>query len=355
MATIFDKAMNLIDEGMSGKNIGVPFEGCPKLTSYLYGTRKSTYYLYGAETGVGKTKFARDQHMYAVYDYYKKINNEKELDVRFIDFSMEITSEENMINAIIRKIYKDHKRVIQYNKIMGLHKDFYLTPDELKLVESTRTYFEELEKKLIVIADQITPTFYHDVLLTHFRKVGTFANDDGSMAVSRLGAYTPHNPQLLTVGIVDTINLAETEKGQTYKQSIDRISKISLTFRNICGYTPVIVQQFNADNSEIQRQKHGQKTPMLRDFEDSKRTTKDANVVVGLWDPVRYKVETVEVGNSVYDITQLKSWFVSAHILKNRNGHTSKRAALRFIGAASIFEEFPDRMNAMDYARLTKT
>lgn len=352
--SIFDEAMHLIKEGMTGKNIGVPLENCPKLTEYIYGTRRSTYYLIGAETGVGKTKFARDQHMYAVYDYYKKINDEKVLDVQFLDFSMEITSSENMINAIIRKIYKDHGRMIPYDKIMGFRRGYYLTPEEQKLVETKRKYFEDFEKKLIVIADQITPTFYHDVLLTHFRKVGKFAKDDGSMAVSRLGAYTPNNPQLLTIGIVDTINLAETEKAQSYKQSIDRISKISLTFRNICQHTPVIIQQFNADNSDIQRQRHGQKTPMLRDFEDSKRTTKDANVIVGLWDPVRYQVETVDVGTSVYDITQLKSWFVSAHILKNRNGNTNKRAALRFIGGASMFEEFPEKMTSMDYARLTK-
>lgn len=352
--SIFDGAMTLIDEGISGKNIGVPLEGCPKMTQFIYGTRRHTYYLYGAETGVGKTKFVRDQHMYAVYDYYKQINDTSVLDVAFLDFSMEITSSENMINAIIRKIYKDHRKLIPYDLIMGLIKGKTLSPIQKKLIEDQREYFEDFEKKLTVVDEVVTPTFYHDVLLTHYRKHGKFANDDGSMSMTKLGKYTPNNPQLLTVGIVDTINLSDTEKGQTYKQSIDRISKISLNFRNICSHTPIIVQQFNADNSEIQRQRHGMKTPMLRDFEDSKRTTKDANVVVGLWDPVRYKVETVDVGDSVYDITQLMSWFVSAHILKNRNGITNKRAALRFIGAASMFEEFPERMSSHDYARLTK-
>ena len=352
--SIFDGVMEIIDEGIKGKNLGVPFEKCPKLTSYIYGTRRSTYYLYGAETGVGKTKFARDQHMFAVYDYYKKIGDDKKLDVRFIDFSMEITAKENMVNAVIRKIYKDHGKVLDYDKVIGFKDGVHLNPQERALVETKRKYFEDFEKKLVVISDQITPTFYHDVLLTHFRMHGKFAKDDGSMAVSRLGEYKPNNPQLLTVGLVDTVNLAEIEKNQTYKQSIDRISKISVVFRNLCYHTPIIIQQFNADNSDIQRQRHGQKTPMLRDFEDSKRTTKDANIVIGLWDPNRYKVETVSVGDSVYDIVQLRSWFVSAHVLKNRNGKTNIRAALRFIGAASMFEEFPEHMSIQDYTNLTK-
>ena len=352
--SIFDSAMNLIEDGLSGKNIGVPFDGCPRLTEHIYGTRKGTYYLYGAETGVGKTKFVRDQHMYAVYDYYKQVNDESILDVRFLDFSLEITAAENMINAIVRRIYMEDGKKIDYRRIMGITKDHLLTKDELDLIESKRPYFEDFEKKLIVVEGEATPTFYHDVFLHHFRRHGKFAKDDGKNAVSALGAYTPNNPQLLTVGIFDTINLADNEKGQTDKQSIDRISKISINFRNICGATPIIIQQFNADNSDIQRQRHGVKTPMLRDFEDSKRTTKDANVVVGFWDPTRYQEETVQVGKAVYDITQLKTWFVSAHVLKNRNGATNKKVPLRFMGAVSHFEEFPNPMHPVDYARLTK-
>lgn len=79
-----------------------------------------------------------------------------------------------------------------------------------------------------------------------------------------------------------------------------------------------------------------------------------ANIVIGLWDPTRYQEETMQFGKSVYDIVQLRSWFVSAHILKNRNGATNKRFPLRFLGAVSIFEEFPDLMTQQDYAALTK-
>lgn len=350
----FDDAITLMDQGLKGKNVGIPFYKCDRLTQHIYGTRKGTYYLYGAETGIGKTKWAREQHMYAVYDYWKNLEDKTALDVRFIDFSLEITKGENTVNAIIRKIYIDHGKLIPFDKFMGFRENYRLTEEEQKLILSTKEYFKEFEKKLVVVEGEITPTRYHDTLLTFYRQHGKFENDDGSMAVSRLGEYTPNNPQLLVVSIFDTINLADNEKGQTDKQSIDRISRISVNFRNICGHTPVIVQQFNADNSDIQRQRHGVITPMLRDFEDSKRTTKDANVVVGLWSPVRYQKDTVNVGKSVYDITQLRTWYVSAHVLKHRNGQTSKVVPLRFLGATSMFEELPRTMHPMDYARLTK-
>ena len=102
--SIFDSAMNLIEEGLSGKNIGVPFDGCPRLTEHIYGTRKGTYYLYGAETGVGKTKFVRDQHMYAVYDYYKQVNDESILDVRFLDFSLHPAGEGEDQQNLFRRL-----------------------------------------------------------------------------------------------------------------------------------------------------------------------------------------------------------------------------------------------------------
>jgi replicative DNA helicase len=350
----FDDAIQLMNDGLQNKNIGVPFRNCPRLTQHIYGTRKSTYYLYGAETGLGKTKFVRDQHMFAVYDYYKKINDESKFDVRFLDFSLEVTKGENTANAIIRKIYIDHGKLISFERFMGFNEKYKLTQEEQNLILATRPYFKDLEKKMVVVEGEITPTYYHDVLLTHFRRHGKFEKDDGSMAVSRLGSYVPNNPQLMTVSIFDTINLSDNEKGQTDKQSIDRISKISINFRNICEATPIIVQQFNADNSDIQRQRHGVITPMLRDFEDSKRTTKDANVVIGLWSPVRYNKETVQVGKTVYDITQLRNWYVSAHLLKHRNGQSLKVVPLRFLGATSMFEELPLSMGPMDYARITK-
>lgn len=275
MASVFDRTMDLIQSGIRGENQAIPFRNCPKLTDTIYGTSRGKYFLYGAETGVGKTKFVRDQHIYHVYDYYKKINDPNKLDVHFIDFSLEITAEQNMMNAIIRKIYLDDHHYIAYKRLNGEDISKPLSPQELQLIEDKRQYFEEFEKKITIIDDVVTPTQYHDILLTHFRANGKFSHDDGSMAVSRLGEYTPNNPQLLTVGIFDTINLADNEPKQTDKQSIDRISKISIQFRNKCQHTPIIIQQFNADNSDIQRQRHGVKTPMLRDFEDSKRTTKD--------------------------------------------------------------------------------
>lgn len=349
-----DDAIQLMEDGLKGKNIGVPFRKCPRLTEHIYGTRKATYYLYGAETGIGKTKFAREQHIYAVYDYYKQVNDEKKFDVRFLDFSLEITKGKNTVNAIIRRIYIKYGKVIPFKKYMGFDEDFQLSPAEQLLVKTTIPYFKEFEKKLIVVEGEATPTRYHDILLTHFRKHGRFAKDDGSMAVSRLGEYTANNSQLMTISLFDTINLGDNEKGQTDKQTIDRISRISINFRNICDHTPIIVQQFNADNSDIQRQRHGVITPMLRDFEDSKRTTKDADVVIGLWSPVRYQKETVKVGKAVYDITQLRSWYISAHLLKHRDGVDYKIIPLRFLGATSMFEELPMPMQPLDYARLTK-
>ena len=355
MGRIFRSTMNMVYAGVRGDNEAVPFRLCPKLNDVVSGTARGEYYLYGAETGVGKTKFVRDQHMYNVYDHYQKTADDNKLDVRFLDFSLEMTKEQNMIMAIIRKVYLDDGKYIAYKRAIGKDLTRPLTKEETDLMESKEKYFDGFEKKLTVYEDVLTPTEFSNALLKHFRAHGKFANDDGNNSKpSTLGEYTPNNPRLLTVAIFDTINLADNETGQTNKQSIDRISKIALTFRNKCNLTPIIIQQFNADNSEITRQRHGVKTPMLRDFEDSKRTTKDANVVIGLWDPKRYGEETFRIGQSVYDIVQLQSWFVSAHVLKNRTGETNKVAPLRFNGAIGTFTEFPAIMQPEDYARLTK-
>ena len=105
--------------------------------------------------------------------------------------------------------------------------------------------------------------------------------------------------------------------------------------------TPIIIQQFNAEISAVDRNRYGIKTPLLRDFEDSKRTTKDANVVFGLFEPIRHMRpdETQFMG---YDMNILRTWFRSLHLLKHRNGPSNKFIPLQYKGAVGMFSQMPD-------------
>lgn len=344
--SIVRRTYEQIDRGRSNIVHGVQTK-IPKYDEFLDGTTWGKIYLYGAETAVGKTAFIRDKHMHTVYEEYKRINDTNRLDVLFIDFSLEITPVISMAGAISRKFFMDYDKVVPYRKILK-----GLGDEDKRIADGMREYFEDFERKLLVFDDDITPNRFHDVLMDIAKANGTFSRE--APFISGCGTWTPNNPNKLIVVTVDTINLAEMDSGHTtIKSTIDRISRICVYFRNKCNFFFAIAQQFNAEISAVDRSRYGIKTPLLRDFEDSKRTVKDADVVFGLYDPMRHMKEEETVFRG-YDISILKSWFRSLHILKNREGESQKFIPLKFDGAVGIFTQLPDAMTQQDYIVATR-
>lgn len=331
--SIFKRTKALIDKGRTDAVHTIPTV-LPKFNEYVGGVEQGVMTLVGAESGVGKTKWVRQTYMYDVYNYFKKINDTSKLDVLFIDFSLEITPERNCASAISRKIWEDYHMVVPMKKILK-----NATDEVYRIVGSYEEYFSDFEKKLFVIETDTTPSIYHDYLMEIAKKVGKFEVE--SAHISGCKGYTLNNPSLYVIIVVDTVNLAEGDvSSETIKTTIDRIGRLSVWFRNKCNFIPVIIQQFNAEISAVDRSRYGIKTPLLRDFEDSKRIVKDSTVVLGLYDPTRHwKPDDPPFYG--YDVATLKSWMRSLHIMKNREGETNIFIPLKFAGAVETFTQLP--------------
>jgi hypothetical protein len=153
-----------------------------------------------------------------------------------------------------------------------------------------------------------------------------------------------------TIVIIDHIGLLKTTKDQpNKKEAIDKMSNELQYVRDFFGYTPVIVSQFNRSISNPMRLKAGDVEPQLEDFSDSSSTQNDADVVLALFDPVRYKVEDT----SGYDLNKLKDeyggkYFRSLRLLKNSYGEDDIRIGLGFLGMLGIFKELPRKRDITD-------
>ena len=100
------------------------------------------------------------------------------------------------------------------------------------------------------------------------------------------------------------------------------------------------------------RIKNGDVEPQLEDFADSSSTQNDADVVVALFDPMRYKVEDP----SGYQLDKLKDeygakYFRSLRLIKNSYGEDDVRIGLGFLGQIGMFKELPrlKEMTESDY------
>jgi len=165
--------------------------------------------------------------------------------------------------------------------------------------------------------------------------------------------YVPFNENEITLVILDHIGLLKTTKDQPNKKAaIDKMSDELRYARDFYGYTPVVVSQFNRDISSPIRLRNGDVEPQLEDFADSSQTQNDADIVLALFDPMRYKVADL----SGYELNKLKDeygakYFRSVRLIKNSYGEDDVRIGLGFIGQIGMFKELPKQkeMTENDY------
>jgi replicative DNA helicase len=114
--------------------------------------------------------------------------------------------------------------------------------------------------------------------------------------------------------------------------------------RDFFGYTIVAVSQFNRMISNIQRLKNGDVEPQLEDFKETGQSQDDADVVMTLFDPLRYKIADSLGYNLDRLIDQEGSKFYrSLKIIKNSYGSDDIRIGLGFLGEMGMFKELPRR------------
>jgi len=162
--------------------------------------------------------------------------------------------------------------------------------------------------------------------------------------------YIPDDPNEIVIVVIDHIGLLKNSKTQpTKKESIDKMSDELRYARDFYGYTIVVVSQFNRSISNPIRLKAGDVEPQLEDFSDSSNTQNDADVVMALFDPVRYNVEDP----SGYELAKLRDafgakYYRSLRLIKNSYGEDDIRIGLAFLGSVGMFKELPRKSDITD-------
>ena len=150
--------------------------------------------------------------------------------------------------------------------------------------------------------------------------------------------YEQDDPNEYRLIIIDTINLIDTERGMNLKQSMDKLSEYCAKYlRNRYHYSPVVIQQQAFDQEGNEAFKIGRVRPSVAGLGDSKYTSRDSNVVLGLFSPFRFALKEYEG----YDISKFKDNIRFLEMVVNRDGEMGGLCPLFFDGAVCRFEELP--------------
>lgn len=174
---------------------------------------------------------------------------------------------------------------------------------------------------------------------TVYTKAGQYKDEFGVVQSRQVfDRYEQDNPNEYRLVIVDTINLIDTERGMTLKQSMDKLSEYCAKYlRNRYNYSPIIIQQQAFDQEGNEAFKIGRVRPSVAGLGDSKYTSRDSNVVLGLFSPFRFALKEYEG----YDISKFKDNIRFLEMVVNRDGEMGGLCPLFFDGAVCQFEELP--------------
>ncbi len=336
----FEQLKQEVQLGLDGRNGGIPM-GFDRLNRYI-GIRKSMYFLVGGLTGSGKTSFIDDAFVLNPFDWYINQPNPS-IKLRIIYRSMERSRTYKLAKWVSRKIFLDQGIIIPVTKLLGWTER--MSHDEHDLFLMYEDYIGRMDDAITIIDGPENPVGIAKELKAHALKNGRIEQVDEYNK-----RYFPNNEREITMVIIDHIGLLKTTKDQTTKkQAIDKMSDELRYARDFYGYTPVVVSQFNRDISNPIRIKNGDVEPQLEDFAESSQTQNDADVVLALFDPMRYKVDDP----SGYSLDKLKDehggkYFRSLRLIKNSYGEDDVRIGLGFMGQIGMFKELKKRKDMTD-------
>ena len=336
MATDFQTTLDSIDRGREGLNKGLSM-GLDKLMQIIPGVQQKTYYLVGAESGIGKSAFVLNSFLFNPYSLLK-VDNEEELSMKVFYYSLEIDKVSIISKAIARKLFFRHGYLTTTDDILsrGKHRISQELYDDVK---NARVFFEDMEDVFTIYPPVNSTGIYKDVK-TYMESVGKThmkTVNNGKEDIEIFDYYEPNNPKETVLVIVDHMSILPRQLNYNVKENIDSMSNYFVTLRNRYNVSPVAVQQLNRAMSSADRFKLKRTSPQLSDFKDSGNTIQDSNVVISLHSP--HRIDQEEYNG--YDITELKNRFVWAEVLKNRDGVSDMGIGLNFIGEIGLFKELP--------------
>ena len=347
---IEEKRQRILDGGVNC--IPSPFK---RFKNDFCGIEQDTYYCITSFTKGGKSQMVSFVFIFKTveYAYFAK----EQLDFKIIYFPLEETKERIMQRFMSWLLYKKSKGALRVSP-----KDLRSTTealdedvlDRLKQfdIQDILNYFEE---HVIFPNESPNPTGIYKYCKQYAEEHGTVhkrtiqIRDEFGVPqeMEIFDHYEQDNPNEYRMIIIDTINLIDTERGMTLKQSIDKLSEYCAKYlRNRYHYSPIIIQQQAFESEGNEAFKLGRVRPSVAGLGDSKYVSRDADIVLGLFSPDRFGI-TEYFG---YDISILRDHIRFLEVIVNRNGEMGGLIPLWFDGAVCNFMELPpvDDKTALD-------
>lgn len=330
---ITEALLEAIDRGREGKAQGYSI-GLPKLEQIVDGVCKGVYTLVFAESGVGKSSF-----MLYSYIYRPLMDHLDDNKFKISLFSLEMNAEMVMAKLLSTYIFETYNKRLSIKQLLSAQRGFILNEECYELVQKSIPWMQKVESMLTVYDKSASANSIYSHLLKELEARGKFTETD------KRKIYTPNDPDLIHVVVIDHLARVFPTNGNTLKQEMDLTSKYLYSLKNRCGISPIVIQQSNRNIQSMDRRKEGMVIPLSSDLKDTNSTFEDSEICLAIFSPNRAKLNT----HKGYDIRQLGDKFRSIFVIKSRYGESDVEDFVYYDGKCNKWVEYPRASDINDY------
>ena len=335
--TLEEQILNEIDRGRAGFNHGITM-GMPKLESIMDGNTRETYTLIMSNSGSGKTSFA----LYS-YVYKPLVAHLNDNDYKCLFISLEMNEISLYIKLLSIYIFETYGIQLSYKEILSRKREYILSDEHYELVKACIPWVTKVKEHLEIYDKKASAKTVYAILKQRLEKMGKFVETETRQI------YIPNNQNLVYNVVIDHIALITPSDGRKLKEEIDLLSAYSVTIREKCKISPVVIQQANREQGNIERFKAGKSAFSINDAKDTGNTVQDCNVMIAIYNPYRDGLKTYRK----YNIEVLQGAFRSIMVLKNRFGDCDAEVGCNFFGGINYFSELKKPDEIYDYEQYT--
>ena len=347
---IFDNLYNKIESNIEKKELGgitsivPPF---PRLAKKYPGWVKGTYSIITASSGIGKTKIAKFFAVTSVYEFAKANPNIK---VKVFYFALEESKEVFWLSMISSLLYTRYNIYLSPQHLLSLG-EFTLDRNTLERIESVKEEVNDMEKYIDVVDHVFNPYGIYRYVREWFQnpEIGSFKKIETENGVIN-GEFVYNDDDQYVFVVTDHVSLLvpDTNGKITQQKNLhEAMSYFSQEYclKQMCKRLKCVVINIQQQSAEKEKQEFykGQSIekklePSLDGLADNKLTQRDCDLVLGLFAPTRYELDSYRG----FNINRLKDKYRCLIFLKDRHyGLANNYVNLYFNGASNIMKELP--------------
>lgn len=308
------------------------------------GIEQKKYYVITSSTKGAKTQFSSFMFIYTPLMY--AYEHPDIIRVKIFYYPFEETPEDVLTRFMSYILYIKKGVRVSPTDLNSTRNDRPVSQEILDMLESDeiKNIIDFFEAN-VIFSKSSNPTGVYNECKAYAREHGTIhtrkqkikTNEGKTIEVDVFNHYEQSDPDEYRIIFIDHVSLLAQERQMTLKQCIDKLSEYLVTLRNDYNFSPVVIQQQAFAGESLDAFKENKVRPTIANLSDSKYPSRDCNVCMGLFSPLKHDIKTYEG----YDITKLKDNVRFLELLINRSGSPGGLIALYFDGEVCNFAELP--------------